>query len=163
VNETRLTVQHVVGCVRSVFVRRHELSKLDARLELRIQEVVLVKQQYKSRLFQQLVYAQRLPQKERIPLGLVSNHERCSLRDTRRTSRLTLRSSVNVWLNAETGAINTSMFTAPNKQNILFIGRSSRNISVLTVIKVRQPCRYQKLYIECACIDISPMSRPRTT
>lgn len=29
-----------------------------------------------------------------------------------RTSRFTLRSSVNVWLNAETGAINKSMFTA---------------------------------------------------
>ena len=40
-----------------------------------------------------------------------------------RTSRFTLRSSVNVWLNAETGAINKSMFTA---EQAPYINGSSR-------------------------------------
>ena len=53
-NEIRLTVQRVVGFVRSVLVRRHELSKLDARLELRIQEVVLVKRNTKVAFFNNL-------------------------------------------------------------------------------------------------------------
>jgi hypothetical protein len=35
-----------------------------------------------------------------------------------RTSRFTLRSSVNVWLNAETGAINKSIFTAKEAPDI---------------------------------------------
>ena len=117
--EIRPTVQDVVRFVWSVLVRRHEVSELDSRLELHVQQVVLVKQQNKSRLLQQLVHAQRLPQEERIPLGPVSKP--CTVltlshpRDMRRTSRFTLRSSVKVWLNAETGTINKSMFTVPNK------------------------------------------------
>ena len=65
-----LTLQHVLRSVWSVSVGRHKLSKLDSRPELRIQEVVFVEQQYKRRLFQKLVQAQRLPQQERVPLWI---------------------------------------------------------------------------------------------
>jgi hypothetical protein len=116
--EVGLTLQDALRCVRSVLVRSHKVLKLYSRLELRIQEVAFVEKQHKSRLSQQIVSPQRPPRKERILLGPVSTHERCSLRDTGRTRRFTLRSSVNVWLNAETGAINKTMFTAPNKCNI---------------------------------------------
>jgi len=53
-----------------------------------------------------------------------------------RTSRFTLRSSVNVWLNAETGAINKSMFTASDLA-VRVAGHSSQNTFVLTVIEIR--------------------------
>ena len=114
--KVRFTLQDVLRSVWSVFVGRHKLSKLDSRPELRIQEVVFVEQQHKCRFFQELVQTQRLPQQERVPLWIpkpkpMMNDARLEARNATRTSRLTLRSSVSVWLNAETGAMNKSIFT----------------------------------------------------
>jgi hypothetical protein len=92
----------------------------------------------------------------------VSSHERCSLRDTK-THQTIYAAVLGQRLVECRNRCNKQEHVHCPGQAQRVIGRSSGNTSVLTVIKERQPCRCYKSCSERPRIDISPMSRPRTT